>query len=78
MLLVLHLVWTYMILQVAIQTIRAGKMTGDVRSSSDDDVSDSSENRDKQQVVQQNGTPKKENNLIQRNSASPKKINQEH
>jgi ceramide synthetase len=61
MLLVLHFIWTYMILQVVVQTIKAGQMEGDVRSSSDE-VSDSSENRDK--PVLQNGstTPLKDNN----------------
>jgi ceramide synthetase len=78
LLLGLHLVWTYMILQVAIQTIKAGKMEGDVRSSSDE-LSDSSENRDKP-ILQQNGngTPHKENVNIQRNNLSPRKVNQGH
>lgn len=58
MLLALHFLWTYMILQVVIQTIKAGQMEGDVRSSSDD-ISDSSENRDK---PVNNGTPLKESN----------------
>lgn len=78
-LLVLHLIWSYMILQIVIQTIRAGQMEGDVRSSSDSDISDSSENRDKP-VAQQNGfggTPiqHQNNHLSHRNNitASPKK-----
>lgn len=58
MLLLLHFVWTYMILQVLIQTIKAGQMEGDVRSSSDE-ISDSSENREKPVL---NGTPLKESN----------------
>jgi hypothetical protein len=70
MLLVLHLIWTYMILQVVVQTIKAGQMEGDVRSSSDE-VSDSSENRDKPLQNGNAGTPKKENNL--RNNISPRK-----
>ena len=70
MLLVLHLVWTYMILQIVIQTIKVGKMDGDVRSSSDEDITDSSENREKP-LVNGNGTPKKELN----HRASPIKLN---
>jgi sphingoid base N-palmitoyltransferase len=61
MLLVLHLIWTYMILQIVVQTIKAGQMEGDVRSSSDEDITDSSENREKP-LVNGNGTPKKELN----------------
>lgn len=77
-LLVLHFIWTYMILQIVIQTIKAGQMEGDVRSSSDSDISDSSENRDKPAAAQQNGTPRKEqnNHLINR-TASPKKTKSE-
>ncbi|XP_049879535.1 ceramide synthase 5-like isoform X2 [Pectinophora gossypiella] len=41
LLLVLHLVWTWLILQVAYKAIAAGQMEGDIRSSSSD-VSDSS------------------------------------
>jgi sphingoid base N-palmitoyltransferase len=68
-LLVLHLIWTYMILQIVIQTIRAGQMEGDVRSSSDSEISDSSENRDKP-ANQQNGNAVKDQN---NHTASPKK-----
>lgn len=46
-LLILHLMWTYMILQIVIQTIKAGQMDGDVRSSSDEELTDSSETREK-------------------------------
>lgn len=62
MLLILHLIWTYMILQIVVQTIKAGQMEGDVRSSSDDDITDSSENREKPLMNGSNGTPKKELN----------------
>ncbi|KAG5682487.1 hypothetical protein PVAND_011838 [Polypedilum vanderplanki] len=72
MLLVLHLIWTYMILQVVVQTIKAGQMEGDVRSSSDE-VSDSSENRDKPMHNGNAESPKKENHSY--NNTSPKKIN---
>jgi len=67
-LLILHCVWTYMILQICVQFVKAGQMDGDVRSSSDE-ISDSSENRDNNtKSVQQNGgTPKK--------AASPRKLN---
>ncbi|KAM3963874.1 ceramide synthase 5 [Aphomia sociella] len=41
LLLALHLVWTWLILQVAYKTIKAGQMEGDIRSSSSE-VSDSS------------------------------------
>lgn len=74
-LLVLHLIWSYMILQIVIQTIRVGQMDGDVRSSSDSDISDSSENRDKP-VTQQNGSAIQQNNHLSHrnnNTASPKK-----
>lgn len=62
MLLGLHLIWTYMILQIVVQTFKVGKMDGDVRSSSDDDVTDSSENREKP-LMNGNGTPKKEHRV---------------
>ena len=74
-LLVLHLIWSYMILQIVIQTIRVGQMDGDVRSSSDSDISDSSENRDKP-VAQQNGSAIQQNNHLSHrnnNTASPQK-----
>jgi len=74
MLLILHLVWTYMILQIVIQTIKVGKMDGDVRSSSDEEVTESSENREKP-LMNGNGTPKKDLNR----RASPSKLkNQAH
>ncbi|XP_063628400.1 ceramide synthase 6-like [Cydia splendana] len=41
LLLVLHVVWTWLILQIAYKAIYAGKMDGDIRSSSDE-LSDSS------------------------------------
>ncbi len=68
-LLVLHLIWTYMILQIVIQTIRAGQMERDVRS----EISDSSENRDKPLLNGNSNAPHKENNHVQNNNASPKK-----
>ncbi|XP_026755021.1 ceramide synthase 5-like [Galleria mellonella] len=43
LLLVLHVVWTWLILQIAYKTIQAGQMEGDIRSSSSD-LSDSSHN----------------------------------
>ncbi|XP_041971777.1 ceramide synthase 5-like isoform X2 [Aricia agestis] len=43
LLLALHLVWTWLILQVAYKSINAGKMEGDIRSSSSE-ISDSSHN----------------------------------
>jgi sphingoid base N-palmitoyltransferase len=62
MLLILHLIWTYMILQIVIQTIKAGQMEGDVRSSTDEDITDSSENREKP-LMNGNSTPRKEQKL---------------
>ncbi|XP_063368884.1 ceramide synthase 6-like isoform X1 [Cydia amplana] len=41
LLLALHMIWTWLILQVAYKTIKAGQMEGDIRSSSSD-ISDSS------------------------------------
>lgn len=62
-LLLLHLMWTYMIIQIVIQTIKVGQMDGDVRSSSDEEITDSSENREKPLL---NGnaksSPKKQSN----------------
>jgi sphingoid base N-palmitoyltransferase len=72
-LLVLHLIWTYMILQIVVQTIRAGQMEGDVRSSSDSEISDSSENRDKPANQQNGNAVKEQNNHVKNNTASPKK-----
>lgn len=40
MLLVLHMMWSYMIYQVIAQSFKTGEINGDVRSSSEDDVSD--------------------------------------
>lgn len=73
LLLILHCVWTYMILQIAIRAIRVGQMDGDVRSSSDE-ISDSSrdENRENREKPSTNGTPKRE----QRHSSPRKQINQ--
>ncbi|XP_073948026.1 ceramide synthase 5-like [Choristoneura fumiferana] len=53
LLLALHIVWTWLILQIAYKAIYAGKMDGDIRSSSE--MSDSS-NRSS------NGTPARANN----------------
>jgi ceramide synthetase len=67
-LLVLHLIWTYMILQIVVQTFKAGHMDGDVRSSSDEEITDSSETREKP-IANGNGTPKKNVN----HRSSPRK-----
>lgn len=40
MLLMLHFIWTYMIFQVIAQSVKSGEVNGDVRSSSDEDVTD--------------------------------------
>uniref|UniRef100_A0A336MAZ5 CSON008488 protein n=2 Tax=Culicoides sonorensis TaxID=179676 RepID=A0A336MAZ5_CULSO len=67
LLLLLHIGWTYLIFQIAVQALRAGQMDGDVRSSSDE-ISDSSVDNNgiakengtkKEPITQQNGTPKK-------------------
>lgn len=55
-LLCLHVVWTYIILQIVHTAIKAGQMEGDIRSSSSEEISDSSENA---RPVANNGTPKK-------------------
>lgn len=39
-LLVLHFIWTYMIFQVIVQSLKSGEVNGDVRSSSECDLSD--------------------------------------
>ncbi|GAB0093945.1 ceramide synthase 5 [Sergentomyia squamirostris] len=52
LLLVLHVVWTYLILQIAYRALQSGQMEGDIRSSSSD-ISESSENM----TPVQNGTP---------------------
>lgn len=54
LLLVLHIAWTYCILQIAYNALKAGQMEGDIRSSTSD-ISDSSENA----RPLANGTPKK-------------------
>ncbi|KAI8117872.1 Ceramide synthase 6 [Lucilia cuprina] len=43
MLLVLHIVWTYMILKIVVDSLQKGLMSGDIRSSDSEDVSESSE-----------------------------------
>ncbi|XP_017466150.1 PREDICTED: ceramide synthase 6 isoform X2 [Rhagoletis zephyria] len=43
LLLLLHIVWTYLILQIVVDSLQKGLMSGDIRSSDSDDVSDSSE-----------------------------------
>ncbi|CAG9770788.1 unnamed protein product [Ceutorhynchus assimilis] len=43
-LLVLHIFWTYLIVKIAINSLNAGQMDGDIRSSSDDDYSEESNN----------------------------------
>ncbi|XP_016986995.1 ceramide synthase 6 [Drosophila rhopaloa] len=44
MLLVLHVIWTYMILKIVVDSLQKGLMSGDIRSSDSEDLSDSSEN----------------------------------
>lgn len=39
-LLILHFIWTYMIFQVIAQSVKSGEIEGDVRSSSEDEISD--------------------------------------
>jgi len=34
---ILHLIWTYMILKILVNTLRAGKMEGDIRSETEED-----------------------------------------
>jgi len=43
MLLFLHIIWTYMILKIAIDSLNKGLMSGDIRSSESEEISDSSE-----------------------------------
>ncbi|XP_036227975.1 ceramide synthase 6 isoform X1 [Bactrocera oleae] len=42
-LLFLHVVWTYLILKIVVDSLQKGLMSGDIRSSDSEDVSDSSE-----------------------------------
>lgn len=75
LLLVLHVCWTYLIIQIAVKAIKSGQMEGDVRSSSSDELSDSSENA---RPVVANGTPKKQHRpspskAAGSNPSSPKK-----
>lgn len=58
LLLVLHVCWTYLIVQIAIKAIKSGQMEGDVRSSSSEEISDSSENS--RPLLTNGGTPKKQ------------------
>ncbi|XP_071652428.1 ceramide synthase 6 isoform X2 [Temnothorax longispinosus] len=44
LLLLLHAIWTYVILQIAYRAFNAGQMEGDIRSNSSDEVSDTSVN----------------------------------
>lgn len=75
LLLVLHVCWTYLIVQIAVKAIKSGQMEGDVRSSSSEEISDSSENS--RPVLSNGGTPKKPSKNgttpSQAASASPKK-----
>ncbi|XP_058118286.1 ceramide synthase 5 [Anopheles ziemanni] len=76
LLLVLHIGWTYLIMQIVIKAIKSGQMEGDVRSSSSEEISDSSENS--RPIVSNGGTPKKphplsKNGTTPQASASPKK-----
>ncbi|KAM7347698.1 ceramide synthase schlank [Cochliomyia hominivorax] len=43
MLLILHIVWTYMILKIVVDSLQKGLMSGDIRSSDSEDVTESSE-----------------------------------
>jgi len=54
LLLVLHLFWTYVILKMAYQSLVAGQMEGDIRSSSSDEVSDESGNHPSSSLASQN------------------------
>uniref|UniRef100_A0A182M5X7 TLC domain-containing protein n=1 Tax=Anopheles culicifacies TaxID=139723 RepID=A0A182M5X7_9DIPT len=58
LLLVLHICWTYLIMQIVIKAIKSGQMEGDVRSSSSEEISDSSENS--RPLLTNGGTPKKQ------------------
>lgn len=40
LLLILHFIWTYLILKIAYNSFNAGQMEGDIRSSSSDEISD--------------------------------------
>ncbi|KOX68381.1 Ceramide synthase 4, partial [Melipona quadrifasciata] len=42
LLLFLHMIWTYLILKIAYNAFYAGQMEGDIRSSSSEDISDTS------------------------------------
>ncbi|KYN31831.1 LAG1 longevity assurance like protein 5, partial [Trachymyrmex septentrionalis] len=44
LLLFLHAIWTYLIIQIAYRAFNAGQMEGDIRSNSSDEVSDTSVN----------------------------------
>ncbi|KAI4491287.1 hypothetical protein M0802_010220 [Mischocyttarus mexicanus] len=44
LLLMLHSIWTYVIIKIAYNAFYAGQMEGDIRSNSSEDVSDASEN----------------------------------
>lgn len=44
LLLILHSIWTYVIIKIAYNAFYAGQMEGDIRSNSSEDVSDASEN----------------------------------
>lgn len=72
MLLILHIVWTYMILKIVIDSLQKGLMSGDIRSSDSDDVSESSES----QKSLKNGilTGSSKNNDVKRNKITTKKI----
>ncbi|XP_067638274.1 ceramide synthase 5 isoform X4 [Eurosta solidaginis] len=43
LLLLLHIVWTYLILKIVVDSLQKGLMSGDIRSSDSEEVSDSSE-----------------------------------
>ncbi|XP_059478927.1 ceramide synthase 6 [Neocloeon triangulifer] len=59
LLLVLHIGWTYLILRIVQNSIMAGQMDGDVRSSSSEDLPSALSEDDAAKVSNQNGTPKK-------------------
>uniref|UniRef100_A0A1L8EBK0 Protein transporter n=1 Tax=Haematobia irritans TaxID=7368 RepID=A0A1L8EBK0_HAEIR len=66
MLLLLHIVWTYMILKIVIDSLQKGLMSGDIRSSDESDVSESSENL----KLSTNGAV--QNNVVKRSNVSKK------
>ncbi|KAL9878773.1 ceramide synthase 6 [Glossina fuscipes] len=68
MLLLLHIIWTYMILKIVIDSLHKGLMSGDIRSSDSEDISQSSENI--QTTVNGNIMDKSTGNHIKRKKAN--------